>query len=1008
MKPLLHAALSLVIIPASLAYCQSPSISHLQPAGIQPGKPVDVVIFGGNLAAPTGLWSDLPLSAELTPGIEGNGTQAGSVSYRLTLPPDTAPGVAGLRVATGQGISNLKLFLVDDLPSVADSGNNKSPDTAQAISLPGAVDGYCDGETSDFYKISVAAGQRLAVEVYARRLGSPLDPVIRLLTLDGRELAYSDDEPSSGADGRFAHTFEIAGDYLLEIRDIRFQGGGNFRYRLRMGDFPLLSVPYPLAVQKGQSAGVQLAGPTVLLPNPVAVTVPEQVPGNQLRVATDSGGQGAAWVKLIASDAVEHLETEPNDSPDQSTAVSLPGAIDGRFEVAGDEDYYQFEAKKGQRFVFAGQARSLASPCDLFMRLYNADGGVLSEAEDAGSVEGTLNYTFPADGIYRLRVEETNRRGGFDFVYRIVVTPYQPGFDLAAEAEKVDAPQNGVFVVKVTAARHDYNGPITLAVEGAGEGCKVSNNTIPEGKPETTMHVTLGPSLAPGYIGTLKIIGTAKVGETEFSATASTLGALRGALASLPYPPAVFDGTLGLGVGPVFPQFFTLASASPVASLRKAGATATLKVSVARSNGFEDAVAVSVAGLPAGVEAKPAKIEKGQTEATVELTSAQAIPPGNYPVKLVGNASFKNQPQQFEFDQVSITGPPVSIAFTPAGPVPVGGQQKGTLNFAGDVSPIPATAAYQGGVTRGTDGPRAPDLAGFEADNRAAGFSGIDKGPGDDRLTAELPTTSVGDYTIEMWVNNTRDLSQANAPAVSGYFYSRPGSPSATNAAPGDHLGIGGVESSPRDKLFFYDGQSLVVGRTTLSINAWHHVVLVRSGDAVKVYLDGDVANPEVQATAPKSFNSNQIVLGTRADGYAPFQGRLDEVAFFDAPLSPEQVQAHFAAAKGMTPARDVVLKDGPLAYWRLDETEGAVAASSSPAHKRLVKLAWQHLPGGLTAPAEVVLVDAQQAIEVELIAADSAAAGKVENVIVAGTTNAAGGPFTAESVPVVLEVNKP
>jgi hypothetical protein len=1008
MKPLLRAALSLVLLPASLAYCQPPSVGFLLPGGIQPGKPVDVVLHGANLASPTGMWSDLPLSAELTPGIEGNGTQPASVSYRFTVPADTPPGVAGIRVATGQGISNLRLILVDDLPSVLENSNNKSPQTAQPVTLPVAVDGACDAETSDFYKISVVAGQRVAVEVFARRLGFPLDPTIRLLSMDGRELAYSDDEPSAGADGRFSHTFDVAGDYLVEIRDIRYQGGGNFRYRLRMGDFPIVSVPYPLAVQKGQSANLQVTGPVGTAPAPVTVNVPAQVPGDRMRVAAGAVGQGAAWVNLIASDTVEQLEVEPNDAPESSTAVQIPGAVDGRFEMPRDVDYYQFQAKQGQRIVFSGQARSLGSPCDLYMRLYNAEGGVLAEAEDAGTAEGALNYTFPADALYRLRVEETNHRGGVDVAYRIVATPYQAGFDLAAEAEKVDAPQNGVFVVKVTAARRDYNGPITLAVEGAGEGHVLRHNIIPEGKPETTLHVTLGAPLTAGHFGTLKIVGTAKVGEADFSATASTLGALRGAFAGLPNPPNVFDGTLGLGVGPVFPQFFTLASASPVASLLKAGATSTVNVSVARTNGFEDAVSVAVAGLPEGVTAKPAQIEKGQNEVAVELTSAKAIPPGKHPIKLVGNASFQNQPQEFAFDQAAITGPPVALAFAPAGALPVGGKQKGTLTFQGDVTPIAAAAGYQGGVTRGAEGPRTPALTGFEADNKAASFSGIDKAPGDDRLTALLPTPAVGDYSVEMWVYNTRDLSQPNAPAISGYFYSRPGTPSAANAQPGDHLGIGGVESSPRDRLFFYDGQSLVAGRTTLSINAWHQVVLVRTGDQVKVYLDGDVANPEIQAAAPKSYATSEIVLGTRADGYAPFQGRLDEVAFFDGALSPEQIQAHFAAAKAMTPARDVILKDSPLAYWRLDETDGAVAASIAPAHKRVVKLAWQNLPAGVSAPAEIVLVDAQPAIEIELAAAESVAPAKVENVIVAGTTAAGSSPFTAESVPVAVEINKP
>lgn len=1009
MKPLAKAALLFVLWPASTVFGQAPNLSHLVPAGVPAGKPVDVVFHGGNLAGVTGLWSNLPLSAELTPGIEGNGTQAGSVSYRLTIPADTPPGVAGIRVATGQGISNLRLFLVDDLPSTVKAGGNKSLETAQAVSVPMAVDGACDGESSDYYKFNAAEGQRVSVEVFARRLGSPLDPVIRLLAPDGRELEFSDDELSSGADGRFTHTFDAAGEYFIEIRDIRYQGGGGHRYRLRIGDFPLVSVPYPLAVQKGTSAGVQLTGPAVELSGPVAVTVPAEVPGDRLRVAGSYGdGRGSAWATIIASDTPEQLENESNDTPETSTQVVVPGAIDGRFEVAGDIDYYQFEAKKGQRLIFSGQARSLASPCDLFLRLYNADGGKLAEAEDAGNQEGKLDFTFPADGVYRLRAEETNRRGGADFVYRVVAEPYQPGFTLSAEAESVNAPKDGVFVVKVKAARRDYGGPITLSVEGAGEGSQVAGNVIPENKPETTMRVTLGPSLSPGQIATARIIGTAKVGDAEFRTTADTLAALQGALSGLPFPPAEIDGTIGLGVGPVFPQFFQLAVASPSLALVKGGSTGSLKVQVTRSNGFEDKVTVSAEGLPAGVTAKAAAIEKGQNEVALELASAQAIPPGKHAFKLVGSANFQNQPQKFVVDQVSLEGPPVAIAFAPAGPLPVGGKQKGTLTLTGDVSPIAAAATYQSGVTRGTEGPRAAEFKGFEADNKAAAFSGVDKGPGDDRLTARLPTTATGDYTVEMWLYNTRDLSQPNSPAISGYVFSRPGGAAASGAQPGDHLGIGGVESSPRDKLFFYDGETMVPGRTTLSTNAWHHVAIVRSGDEVKVYLDGDVANPEIQAKAAKRFRSNEIVLGTRSDGYAPFQGRLDEVAFFDSALTPEQVAAHFAAAKAESPARDTILKDNPLAYWRLDETEGQTAASIAPAHKRLVKLAWQNLPAGVSVPAEIVLVDAQNALEIELAAADSVPAGKLENVVVSATTPAGGADFTADSVPATIEVNKP
>ncbi len=1009
MKRLFAAALLFGLLPASVAVCQPPTLSHSLPAGVQPGKATDVVFHGANLAGAASLWSNVPLAGTLTPGVDQNGTQPASVSFQLTPAADVSLGVVGVRVSTGKGISNLRLLLIDDLPAAVKVGTNKTLPTAQLLAPPIAIDGAADAESSDFYKITVAAGQRLSFEVFARRLGSPLDPVIRLLSADGRELAFSDDEPSTGADSRLSYKFATAGDYYLELRDVRFQGGGGHRYRLRIGDFPLPSVTYPLAAQKGTAASVQVAGKSVELPGPMAVNVPASVPGDRLNVSTSyAPGQGSSWVTLLTTDTGDQLEIEPNDTPETSTPVKVPGAIEGRFESKGDRDYYQFEAKKGDRFVFTGQTRSLGSPSDLFMRLYNAEGAQLAEAEDTGAEEGILNFTFPADGIYRLRAEDTNHRGGSDEAYRIQVEPYQPGFSLVAAAEKLDAPQNGVFVVKVTAARRDYNGPITLSVEGAGKECKLRHHVIPEGKPETTLTVTLGPDLAAGQTTLVKITGEAKIGAVEYRTTASTLVAMRTGLSGLPFPPAALDGTLALGVAPVFPPFFSLTAPTPLVALTQPSAKASLKVQLARSNGFDDKVSLTAQGLPKGVTAAAAAIEKGKAEVALELTSAEAIPPGKHTIRVVGDATFQNQPQQVVLDQVTIEGPPVAIAFAAAGPLPVGGKQKATLSFLGDVQPVAAAATYQSGVTRGAEGPRAPALAGFEADNKAASFSGVNKAPGNDRLTAQLPTPSLGDYSIELWIYNTRDLSQPNSPAISGYFFSRPGTASAANAQPGDHLGIGGIESSPRDRLFFYNGQTLVAGRTTLPINTWHHVALVRASDDLKIYLDGEVANPEIQTAAPKNFNANQIVLGSRNDGYGPFQGRLDEVAFFDAALAPAQVQAHFNAAKAMTPARDVVLKDNPLAYWRLEETEGALAKSVAPPHKRLVKLAWKNLPAGLTAPEQVLLVDAQNKVEVELAATAAVAPGKLDKLVVAGTTPYGEQDFTAESVPSVLEVNKP
>jgi len=209
--------------------------------------------------------------------------------------------------------------------------------------------------------------------------------------------------------------------------------------------------------------------------------------------------------------------------------------------------------------------------------------------------------------------------------------------------------------------------------------------------------------------------------------------------------------------------------------------------------------------------------------------------------------------------------------------------------------------------------------------------------------------------------------------------------------------------------LFLYNGHAVLSGKTPLTLGAWHHVVLARAGEEVRLYLDGQVDAPEVQGNLPHNFDGHQLFFGTRSDDLAPLMGRLDEIAVFRSALTPAQVQAHFGAAKAPGSYRDAVLKDAPIAYWRLGETQGQVAENIAPAgDQRMVALAWKNLPKGVTAPDRVSLPVGKATVEVELAAAGDAAVGKFDKILVAATTNIAGEDVTAESPPAALEIAKP
>src|SRR5581483_11277435 len=140
---------------------------------------------------------------------------------------------------TDRGMSNVRLFCIDDLPPVAEKAGNNSKASAQQVPIPCVVVGQVAPESSDYFKITVAAGQRVSFDVLAHRLGGPLDPQLAVYDAKtGKEVpgGYANDSPGQQTDARLTHTFKNAGDYVVEVRDVSYRGGEGYDYRLRIGD----------------------------------------------------------------------------------------------------------------------------------------------------------------------------------------------------------------------------------------------------------------------------------------------------------------------------------------------------------------------------------------------------------------------------------------------------------------------------------------------------------------------------------------------------------------------------------------------------------------------------------------------------------------------------------------------------------------------------------------------------------------------------------------------------
>jgi hypothetical protein len=140
---------------------------------------------------------------------------------------------------------------------------------------------------------------------------------------------------------------------------------------------------------------------------------------------------------------------------------------------------------------------------------------------------------------------------------------------------------------------------------------------------------------------------------------------------------------------------------------------------------------------------------------------------------------------------------------------------------------------------------------------------------------------------------------------------------------------------------FFTNNLNIRVGVTAATIgdaSQFHHVVGVYDGSALNIYLDGVLAATRALAAnegrgLPVNAGSGAFQIGK---GFVSigWQGRLDEVAFYDHALSATQVQSHFQAARppGPLTREFVAYAERSLTLGTGDHVTGGDLGVASPA----------------------------------------------------------------------------
>jgi hypothetical protein len=483
------AALSLVLA-ASLA-AAPPMIRDLSPRGAQKGRPFTLTVMGQNLNDVLGVDSTMPATFTAMTPEKADGRYA---SFLVEPKSDLGVGVYPIRVRTSDGISNIQLFAVGSFPELTEDesqpgglpNSNDSIETAQSLpSTPLTINGKLRGAERDIYRLQIKAGEKRVFEVEGRRLGSAIDPVIRIMDQSGRMIARSEDTLLLGLDSRLEVTFPKEGYYYVEVADARFSTQNANFYRLKTGAYHFATDLYPLGGRRGETVEVSLGD--------AKVNVDLKALRADQPVAFANLPDGAALpVPLDVGDSPELMEP-------LATPASLPVTINGRLSKLQERDKYEFAVNPGDDLVFEIRARELGtSKIMAVLEVTDEQGKVLARAGDQSLPDDFFSVTSSKtagdpfvtlkvpEGVRKLKVnvEDLALRGGPGYSYRLIGRPAANDFTAAVNSPYVNIPAGGTVAIPVSVDRKGYMGDVQFRIPNAPKGLLMEGGYVPPQDPE--------------------------------------------------------------------------------------------------------------------------------------------------------------------------------------------------------------------------------------------------------------------------------------------------------------------------------------------------------------------------------------------------------------------------------------------------------------------------------------------------------------------------------------------
>ena len=411
------------------------------------------------------------------------------------------------------------------------------------------------------------------------------------------------------------------GVLILQVADADYGGSGGHFYRIAAGQIPIVRSVFPLGVERGASAKVEVIGSNLAGIKEVALAVRSALEAGtvmEVPVVLPGGRRPYQTRTVVVADGPTSIEQEANDSVSHAQVLKFPGGLSGHLGHDGDVDFFRFRARKGETTVVELYGRRLGSPIDSILDVLDADGKTIPRAvlRPVDQTEAAFrDVPSKAPGI---RLTHWNNLAVNDYILfgrelgRIQALPRN------LDDDSVFWNQRGqrLGMLETTPEQHPMGQPMykveihppgtvfppggvaptTLTYENDDGGPSYSKDS----------RVTFRPPADGDY--TVRVADVRGLGGGDF-----------GYHLVLRRPRPSFRVDLGIE-NPNIPR----------------GGTTLVAVNVTRQDGFEEPIEVKAESLPPGITATPAIVDRGELSGLMALSADASAPAFSLPTWRVG------------------------------------------------------------------------------------------------------------------------------------------------------------------------------------------------------------------------------------------------------------------------------------------------------------------------------------------------------------------------------------